>query len=86
MSNLKELRTQNCLTQKELADKVGISVTTYNRIECGKQRPRPANKRRIALALKVEPQSIKWTREEHPNHSLIEPQKDNSLEEFFGLK
>ncbi len=84
MSNLKELRTQNCLTQKELADKVGIDVVTLSRIENGKQMPRPANKRSIALVLGTEPAAIEWIPEDHTD--LNEPRKDITLEELFGVE
>lgn len=37
-TELKVLRVKNQLTQKELADKVGVSLTTYNLIENGSRR------------------------------------------------
>ena len=36
-TDLKVLRVKNNLTQKELADKVGVSYPTYNLIEQGKR-------------------------------------------------
>lgn len=35
---LKMLRVKNRLTQQQLADKLGVSVSTYNLIEAGKRR------------------------------------------------
>lgn len=35
---LKLLRVKNRLTQQQLADKLGVSVSTYNLIEAGKRR------------------------------------------------
>lgn len=55
-----KLREIACLTQQELADKIGMSVITLSRIEHGKQKPRPSTKRAIAKALKMKPQDIEW--------------------------
>lgn len=38
-SNLKEYRERNNLTQEELAERIGISVTFYSEIERGKKLP-----------------------------------------------
>ena len=37
-TNLKILRVKHQLTQKEIADKVGVSYATYNLIEQGKRK------------------------------------------------
>jgi transcriptional regulator with XRE-family HTH domain len=60
MKSLKEAREIACLSQKEVVDKAGISITTYSRIENGKQTPRPATRRTIAKILKMKPQDIQW--------------------------
>ena len=66
MNFLKELRKIACLSQQEVADKGGISVITYRRIENEKQKPRPVNKRGIAKVFNVRPGDIEWERD----HSL----------------
>lgn len=38
-SNLKELRTVNKMTQQQIAEKIGISRTTYTKIELGIANP-----------------------------------------------
>lgn len=37
-TDLKVLRVKNRLTQQQLADQLGVSVTTYNFVEQGKRR------------------------------------------------
>ncbi len=37
---IKELRKENCLTQKDIAGKIGISRVAYQNIENGKSTPR----------------------------------------------
>ncbi len=56
--NLKELRTLSALTQEELADKAGLTVTALSRIERNQAEPRPSTLRKLAEALGVSPAQI----------------------------
>ena len=51
MKNVKELRKLSGLSQKELADKLGVSRTTVTMWEAGGQYPRPENIIRLASVL-----------------------------------
>ena len=57
---LKELRESKYLSQRELADITGLTATTINRIETGKQTAMPRTKRKISKALEVTPDTIDW--------------------------
>lgn len=46
--NLIRLRLKNKKTQKEVADAIGIAVSTYGMYEIGKRIPNDENKRKIA--------------------------------------
>jgi transcriptional regulator with XRE-family HTH domain len=50
---LKEWRERRLLTQLELADRVGMTVGTINRIERGVHEPRFSTIRKLAAALEV---------------------------------
>ena len=50
---LKEWRERRLLTQRELAELVGMTVGTINRIERGVHRPRLGTVRKLAEALGV---------------------------------
>ena len=60
MATLKELREAAVLSQGDLAEKAHVARTTINEIENGtnQRRPRPSTIRRLAKALRVEPQDI----------------------------
>lgn len=45
--NIKELREQLGLTEEELAQKLGVSVSTVSRWETGKHRPSRLAKKRL---------------------------------------
>lgn len=55
---LKNLRLERGLTQQQFADKLGIYVTTYNRIERGKQRMTQHMKLAMSAVLKVDAEKI----------------------------
>ncbi len=58
-NNLRRLRQQRGLTQRELADLAGIDITTIKRLEGGQtKRPHGANLRSLADALGVELESL----------------------------
>lgn len=52
-NNLKEVRKQNNLTQKELADLVGVSRNTISSIETGQYNPNAKLALILAIALDV---------------------------------
>ena len=51
--NFRRLRERRALSQRELAARAKLSVTTVNRIEIGKHRPMPKTVRKLASALEV---------------------------------
>jgi transcriptional regulator with XRE-family HTH domain len=55
---LKDLRIEQALTQRELADKAGIGVNTVNRIELNATEPHMSTVRKLAAALSVEPRRL----------------------------
>jgi transcriptional regulator with XRE-family HTH domain len=55
---LRDLRKRALLTQKELADKSGVGVTTIIRIERNQVEPHGSTIRKLAEALDVEPQEL----------------------------
>jgi transcriptional regulator with XRE-family HTH domain len=55
---LRDLRKRALLTQKELADKSSVGVTTIIRIERNQVEPHGSTIRKLAEALDVEPQEL----------------------------
>ncbi|MDP9358887.1 MAG: helix-turn-helix domain-containing protein [Chloroflexota bacterium] len=55
---LREWRERRLLTQRELAEKVGMSVGQINRIERGVHRPRLSTVRKLTEALSVSADEI----------------------------
>jgi len=55
---LKNLRIEQALTQRELADKAGIGANTVNRIELNETEPHMSTIRKVARALDVEPREL----------------------------
>jgi transcriptional regulator with XRE-family HTH domain len=55
---LRDLRKRALLTQKELADKSGVGVTTIIRIERNQVEPHGSTIRKLAEGLEVEPQEL----------------------------
>jgi transcriptional regulator with XRE-family HTH domain len=58
MPTVKQLRDLAILTQAELAEEVGVSVTTISHWETGSKRPRASNIRKLAKVLGVSPQEV----------------------------
>lgn len=56
--NLVKLRLKNRKTQKEVADAIGVAVSTYGMYEIGKRIPNDENKRKIAKFFKTTVQAI----------------------------
>lgn len=60
LPDLVTLREDGPWSQRELAEKSGVSRSTIAAIELGKRRPRPRTKRALAKALGVSPSEISW--------------------------
>ncbi len=52
-ANIRRLRELRALSQRELAARAKLSVTTVNRIEIGQRKPMPRTVRKLAEALGV---------------------------------
>jgi len=57
-TRLRELRQRAVLTQEELAERAGISVTTIILLERGRRPPRPKTTRALARALGIRPTEL----------------------------
>ena len=55
---LRPLREREALTQRELADKAGVTQSTVQRLEAGLQEVRPTTLRKLARALGVKPADL----------------------------
>ena len=60
MNKLKTLRESHFLSQEDLAKISNMTVSTINRLENGKQKPRLTTIRKLAKALKVKPGDIEF--------------------------
>jgi transcriptional regulator with XRE-family HTH domain len=67
MPTLQKLRELAVLTQAELAEKVGVSVTTISHWETGNKRPRASNIRKLAEVLSVTPREVLAAINESPS-------------------
>jgi len=56
--HLRQLRESRFLTQRELAAKASVGVSTIVRVERGQQRPTFKTIKRLASALGVEPSEL----------------------------
>ena len=57
-ANVRRLRVLRALSQRELAARAKLSVTTVNRIETGQRKPMPRTIRKLAEALGVVPEEL----------------------------
>jgi len=57
-ANVRRLRELRALSQRELAARAKLSVTTVNRIETRQRKPIPRTVRRLAEALDVTPEEL----------------------------
>ncbi len=55
---LKEWRERRFMTQEDLAQASGVGAATIARVETGQQRPTPKTIKRLAAALKIEPEQL----------------------------
>ena len=52
---LKEIREKRFITQRELAQRSGVGLSTIVRLELSRQKPRISTARKLAAALEVGP-------------------------------
>ena len=57
-ANIRRLRELRALSQRELAVRASLSVTTVNRVEGGQRKPMPRTVRKLADALGVTPEEL----------------------------
>ena len=57
-ANVRRLRVLRALSQRELAARAKLSVTTVNSIETGQRKPIPRTVRKLAEALGVVPEEL----------------------------
>lgn len=73
-------RYRNMMTQQDLAEAAGLTVSTVNRIERGIQEPRLSTVKKIASALKVRPLDLMTARgpieQEEANRGFAELEKN----------
>ena len=55
---LRDLRKRSLLTQRQLADRSGVGVTTIIRIERNQVEPQGSTIRKLAVALSVAPEEL----------------------------
>jgi transcriptional regulator with XRE-family HTH domain len=55
---LRRYRTQQALSQEELAEKAGLVRSTVLKLESGRAKPRPSTIRKLAKALGVKPADL----------------------------
>ena len=58
MNRLRELRRAKLLTQKELAERVGVWYQTVQGWENGERQPRPAAMRKLCEVLEIAPAEL----------------------------
>lgn len=78
---LKELRSKNNLTQKELADKLGILPEVYRKWENGRGNPKKKSLEKIANAYNMTYEQLTNT-EILPIYKELSPKKQNKIIEF----
>jgi len=64
LTRLREARNLAFLTQRELAEKAGMTQATIARLETGQTKARPTTTRRLAQALGIEPKELIATKAE----------------------
>ena len=57
-NRFKNLRTRRALTQRELAERAGISTNALNRLELDKAEPHMSTLRKLARALDIDPTEL----------------------------
>ena len=83
---VKEARSELGLTQKELAEQVGVSLRTITAYEKGDKLPRMSTMLKLAKALRV---SVKFLSDETCDDPIADIEKDGYIEEAhsrYGMK
>ena len=57
-ANIRRLRELHALSQRDLAARAKLSVTTVNRVETGQRKPMPKTMRKLAKAFGVTPEEL----------------------------
>lgn len=57
--NIRILREQKALSQRDLAKKARLNTATICRIETGQHKPQPGTIRKLAVALEVRPEDLR---------------------------
>ncbi len=65
--NIRKLRKRKVLSQRDLAQKCGLNITTITRIETGRHEPQYGTIRKIASALEVPPEELMMERPRLPD-------------------
>lgn len=60
MNRVKELRVKNFMSQSDLAEKAGVTLSTIVSVERCKHHPNFITMRKIAKALNVEPSELNF--------------------------
>jgi transcriptional regulator with XRE-family HTH domain len=77
LGNLKELREERGLSQRDLAHMSGVAQPTVGQLERGERKARPSTLRKLAIALGVEPSTLLSTDQ---SNVVAEPAKDELAE------
>lgn len=64
VETLRRLREDRALSLQDLADRSGVAKATIVALEAGRRPARPATRRKLAEALRVQPNEIVWP---HPD-------------------
>ena len=73
---LKKIREEKGLTQRDVAERLGVSIQNYNQYETGKRNPKLDTKERIATALGVGLFELETYGEDIPDGSAVIWDKD----------
>ncbi len=74
-NRLRQLRRRRMLTQEEVAERTGVSTSTYQSWERGESRPRPPNFRALCDTFGVDEPGLGFdeTSDAEPDHELVGP-------------
>jgi len=59
INGLRQLRAQHMLTQREVAERAHLTITTLSRIENGKVKPSLSTIRNLAKVFEISPQDMR---------------------------
>jgi len=59
INGLRQLREQHMLTQREVAERAHLTITTLSRIENGKVKPSLSTIRNLAKVFEISPQDMR---------------------------